>query len=336
MGGFGDEGDSGESEDEEDEGPDAREVGGEPLGPADEAAALAPGPAPFLHYRSGFMNRQKKRLALNGLTGVLKGIQSEVLKADPNVNRYAPHVYLTLEFASRTFDLEVSDGEVSTRDRLLHGFRYIVICNELARKRGGRVDSWDLGEDHAKERMRRAWDGRTSEVDDALRGRVQKWAEGRRTMTRVNRQESAASVETLPDENEYFVGAGASRSSSAAHSDVLHDDDLDRSRSSSVSSIGDGDSLEDSLGSEEADAAVLEFGRVPERAGGGGGGAGGEGGEEKKTGGEEVRKEFGAPVVVGGRGVVSPRPGFEVPEETRRSVSAEEDEINLDVGLEIS
>ncbi len=82
---------------------------------------------------------------------------------------------------------------------------------------------------------RRGW--ASGGVGGGLGGGVQKWAEGKRSMARVNRQERAASVETLPDETEYFVGAGDSRSRSAANSDVLHDDDLDRSRSSSVSSI---------------------------------------------------------------------------------------------------
>ena len=62
--------------------------------------------------------------------------------------------------------------------------------------------------------MRRAWDGRASSVDDALRGRVQSWVAKRRVSKRESsrndddtdsRRDGSISAETLPDERDKFL-----------------------------------------------------------------------------------------------------------------------------------
>ena len=133
----------------------------------------------FLTYKGGFMNRVKKRLDLTLLKSVRKGVQTEVLLRC-NDNRYRQHAFLSLEFEGRgiqrTFDLECMNGDVELRDKLLHAFKYILLKNEEGKKR---LDSWDLDEKHIKDRIHRAWDGRTSSIDKALRD---KWFGERKLM----------------------------------------------------------------------------------------------------------------------------------------------------------
>ena len=78
-----------------------------------EHAAQAPS-KPFLQYRGGFMNRSKKKIDLDKVVSVKKGVQTDVLKRESR-NRYRNHAFLSLEVEGengRSFDLEVIDGDV--------------------------------------------------------------------------------------------------------------------------------------------------------------------------------------------------------------------------------
>jgi len=66
------------------------------------------------------------------------------------------------------------DGDVELRDKLLHAFKYVLLQNQELKKR---LDSWDLDEKGLKQRMQRAYEGRTSSIDKALRD---KWASARK------------------------------------------------------------------------------------------------------------------------------------------------------------
>jgi hypothetical protein len=180
----------------------------------DSTTTPSPTPAlptagPFLHYRGGFWNKAKKRIDLKALTGVKKGIQTDVLKNDESVSSYKNYAYLSLEFDAdektgndepRTFDIEIINGDVSLRDKLLHGFKYVALRNAEVARSANRLHSWDLEDQDANERMRKAWDGRTSSIDDALRGQVQSWVERRLLAKAESQREGSESVETLPDE----------------------------------------------------------------------------------------------------------------------------------------
>jgi len=183
---------------------------------------------------------------------VKKGIQTDVLKNGSTVSTYKNYAYLSLEFENndtRSFDLEIPDGDVSVRDQLLHGFKFVAKRNEQAALSKIRLHSWDLGEDDANDRMRRAWDGRTSSVDDALRGQVQSWVEQRTLLTQESR-DGSISTETVPDE--LVIGAMDRDFIDNEGGGPTH------SRSSSFSSIGSLNGAppkESSNGSDYEDAA---------------------------------------------------------------------------------
>ena len=60
------------------------------------------------------MNRSKKKIDLDKVVSVKKGVQTDVLKRESR-NRYRNHAFLSLEVEGengRSFDLEVIDGDV--------------------------------------------------------------------------------------------------------------------------------------------------------------------------------------------------------------------------------
>ncbi|GMI17547.1 hypothetical protein TrLO_g14807 [Triparma laevis f. longispina] len=157
---------------------------------------------PFLHYRGGFMNQTKRRMNLNTLVDVKKGIQTDILKREGG-NQYKKHAFLSLFFegeGERSLDLEVADGDVQVRDKLLHGFKFIVLKNQEYKK-AMRAHSWDLDEAATNKKMREAWGGKSAagENSDGVKVEIGPWLK-QREMQRERERAGSISTETIPDE----------------------------------------------------------------------------------------------------------------------------------------
>ncbi|GMH83030.1 hypothetical protein TrST_g615 [Triparma strigata] len=160
------------------------------------------GEGPYLHYRGGFMNRTKRRMDLSTLVDVKKGIQTDVLRREGG-NQYKKHAFLSLLFEGeeeRSLDLEVADGDVQVRDKLLHGFKFIVLKNQEFKK-AMRAHSWDLDEKATNKKMREAWVGksRAGENSDGVKVEIGPWLK-QREIQRERERAGSVSTETIPDE----------------------------------------------------------------------------------------------------------------------------------------